>query len=49
MDFAVRLNPRTILLGHGEPEARDWMEQTLRERLPKLIIHQPAPGEAVEV
>jgi len=49
VDFAVRLNPRTILLGHGEPEARDWMEQTLRERLPKLIIHQPAPGEAVEV
>ena len=49
VDFAVRLNPRAVLLGHGEPEARDWMEQTLRERLPKLIIHQPAPGEALEV
>jgi len=49
VDFTVHLNPRTILLGHGEPEARDWMEQTLRARLPKLIIHQPAPGEALEV
>ena len=49
VDFAVRLNPRTLILGHGEPDARDWMEQALRERLPKLLIHQPGPGESLEV
>jgi len=49
VDFALRLNPRAVLLGHGEPEARDWMETALRERLPNLVIHQPAPGEMVEV
>ncbi len=49
VDFAVRLDPRSVILGHGEPEARDWIEAELRERLPRLNILQPGPGEAVEV
>jgi len=49
VDFALRLNPRAVILGHGEPDARDWIEAELRERAPRMIIHQPAPGETVEV
>ena len=49
MDFAVQMAPRTVILGHGEPDARDWIEAELRDRLPKLNILQPAPGEALEV
>ena len=43
------MGPRTVILGHGEPEARDWIETELRERLPRLNILQPAPGEPLEV
>jgi len=47
--FAVGIDPRTVILGHGEPEARNWIEAELRERLPRLNILQPAPGETLEV
>ena len=49
VDFALRVNPRTVILGHGEPEARDWIEAALRERAPRLDLRQPAPGESLEV
>jgi Cft2 family RNA processing exonuclease len=49
VDFALRLNPRTVILGHGEPDARAWVEAELRARAPHLVLHQPAPGETVEV
>ena len=49
VDFAMSMGPRTVILGHGEPEARDWIETELRERLPRLNILQPAPGETLEV
>ena len=49
VDFAVSMGPRTVILGHGEPEARDWIETELRERLPRLNILQTAPGETLEV
>jgi mRNA degradation ribonuclease J1/J2 len=49
VDFAVGMAPRTVILGHGEPDSRDWIEAELRERLPRLNILQPAPGETLEV
>ena len=49
VDFAVGMAPRTVILGHGEPEARAWIEEALRDRLPRLNILQPAPGETLKV
>ena len=49
LDFAVHLNPRSVILGHGEPDARDWIEVELRARLPRLNILQPMPGETLSV
>ena len=49
VDFAVGMSPRAVILGHGEPEARDWIEAELRGRLPRLNILQPCPGESIEV
>jgi Cft2 family RNA processing exonuclease len=45
LDFTLQLNPRSVILGHGEPDARAWIEEELRSRLPRLNILQPAPGE----
>ncbi len=48
IEFVSRVSPRTIILGHGEPEARAWMESALRARYPKIRVVQGEPGQAVE-
>jgi Cft2 family RNA processing exonuclease len=49
LDFVGQVEPRTVLLTHGDDEARQWMETNLRARHPKLRIIQPQPGRVVEV
>jgi Cft2 family RNA processing exonuclease len=48
LDFAGRVSPRVILLGHGELSSRQWFEEQLRDRHPNIRIVQPAPGLVVE-
>ena len=33
---------------HGDEPSRRWFEEWIRERYPKIKIHQPQPGVAVE-
>ncbi len=42
--FACSLRPRHILTVHGEPEAREWVLQTLKERLPTANVINSEPG-----
>ena len=48
LDFVGRVDPRVVFLGHGDEPSRQWFEQKIRERYPKIKIHQPQPGVAVE-
>ena len=48
LEFVGEVNPRTIFLGHGDAAARGWFEQQIRARWPKIKIHQPQPGIAIE-
>jgi Cft2 family RNA processing exonuclease len=43
-----RVDPRTVLLTHGEADSRRWFEEQIRARHPKIKIIQPNPGEPVE-
>lgn len=49
LDFVGQVSPRTVLLGHGEEESRNWFEQQILARHPKIKVIQPAPGKSVEV
>jgi Cft2 family RNA processing exonuclease len=49
LNFVGQVNPRTVLLGHGDQEAREWFEQQIRARWPNIQIIQPGPGKMVEV
>jgi Cft2 family RNA processing exonuclease len=49
LNFVGQVNPRTVLLGHGDQDAREWFEQQIRARWPKIQIIQPEPGKEVEV
>ena len=49
LDFVGQVSPRAVLLGHGEAESRNWFEQQIRARHPKIKIIQPEPGKSAEV
>ncbi|MBA4149313.1 MAG: MBL fold metallo-hydrolase [Verrucomicrobia bacterium] len=49
LDFVGRVSPHTVLLGHGEEASRQWFEQQIKARWPKMKVIQPTPGLSVEV
>jgi Cft2 family RNA processing exonuclease len=49
LDFVGRVDPRVVILGHGEAESFAWFEERIRERYPKITVIQPKPGQSVEV
>ena len=49
LDFVGQVNPRTVLLGHGDVDSRQWFEEQIRMRHPKINVVQPEPGKSVEV
>jgi len=48
LDFVGQVDPRTILLGHGEEDSRNWFQEQIQERYPKIKVLQPKPGERIE-
>jgi Cft2 family RNA processing exonuclease len=49
LDFVGEVEPRTVLLSHGDDDSRDWFAQEIHARHPRIKIIQPKAGEAVEV
>lgn len=48
LDFVGSVNPKTIVLGHGEAASRDWFRNQIATRHPRIKVLQPGPGETVE-
>src|ERR1051326_2180483 len=48
LDFVGEVAPRVVLLGHGEDDSRNWFQENIRQRFPKIKVLQPKPGETVE-
>ncbi|HKS36913.1 MAG TPA: MBL fold metallo-hydrolase [Verrucomicrobiae bacterium] len=49
LEFVGQVSPRTVLLGHGDDDSRQWFEDQIRVRYPKVKVVQPEPGKTVEV
>ena len=49
LDFVGQVEPRAVLLCHGEDDSRAWFEEQIRHRSPKIRVFQPKPGETIEV
>lgn len=43
LQFATQMEPRSIVLTHGETEARAWFMEQLKEKLPKSTVLDPVP------
>ncbi|HUR45699.1 MAG TPA: MBL fold metallo-hydrolase [Candidatus Saccharimonadales bacterium] len=49
LDFVGRVEPRTVVLGHGEIASKVWFENQIRGRYPKIKVIQIEPGQSIEV
>jgi Cft2 family RNA processing exonuclease len=49
LDFVGEVEPRVVLLSHGEDDSRQWFAEQIRARHPKIKVVVPKPGEIVEV
>ena len=49
LDFVGEVEPRVVLLSHGEDGSRQWFAEQIHARYPKIKVLVPKPGEALEV
>ena len=49
LHYIRRLQPKTVLLVHGDPGAVEWFKSTLATLEPGMEVIIPPPGEAVEL
>src|SRR3954463_2406858 len=49
LDFVGQVDPRAVLLTHGEEDSRIWFEENIRQRYPNIKVFQPKPGEPLDV
>ena len=49
VEYAVQSLPDTIVLTHGENEARNWFQQSLNLHLPNTQIIDPIPGQTYPI
>ena len=46
--FIEQVSPRMIVLGHGDPESRRWVEEEIHRRFPKVRVVQAEPGQTID-
>ena len=44
-----RVQPRTVVLVHGESEAKAWMKEAIQAAHPDITVHIPAQGDELEL
>jgi Cft2 family RNA processing exonuclease len=49
LDFVGQVEPRVVLLTHGEDASKNWFQEQIQARYPKIKVLPPAPGETVDV
>lgn len=47
MDLVTQVNPKVLILGHGDAAARGWFAQEVKARHPKMRVVQPGPGDSI--
>lgn len=45
VDIVDRVQPRTVVLVHGETEAKEWLKAAIEEKHPDVTVHIPVQGE----
>jgi Cft2 family RNA processing exonuclease len=48
MELVGQVDPRVVVLGHGDEAAREWFAGEIRRLYPRIKVHSPGPAQAVE-
>ena len=48
-NYHGEVNPRVVVLGHGDTDAKGWICEQIQARHPRIKVLQPAPGEALDL
>jgi Cft2 family RNA processing exonuclease len=49
VNYVRDLEPKKVLLVHGDPPAVAWVQESLKSALPRSEIVLPVPGEGLEL
>jgi Cft2 family RNA processing exonuclease len=49
LEFAVQTDARCVVLTHGDPAARAWFAEQLKEKMPKARVLDPVPLQSYQV
>ena len=49
LQVVEHMAPREVILVHGEPDARDWMEEHIRAIDDSITVHQPKGGVPIDL
>ena len=49
LSLVERMDPETVLLIHGDPEAKTWMAEHIKEDHPETEVHRPDWGSVLEI
>ena len=49
LELVGQVDPHTVILGHGEDNSRQWFEEQIRARHPKIKVFQAGPGQTFDV
>jgi len=49
LQIVERMDPETVVLVHGEPEAQAWMQAEIEDQHPETTVHRPRWGEVLEL
>ena len=49
LNFVGQVEPRSVLLTHGDETSRRWFQEQIQERYPKVQVIQPQPGQSIQL
>ena len=49
LELVGTVEPRTLILGHGDTQARDWFKKRVTKKWPSMKVLIPNPGQTIEI
>ena len=48
LSFVGKVDPKVVILGHGEPASKEWFAEQIRSKYPRTKVLTTKPGEPLE-
>jgi predicted metal-dependent RNase len=48
LSFVGKVDPKVVILGHGEPASKEWFAEQIRSKYPNTEVRTTKPGHPLE-